>query len=338
MRTAVTACCLAGLLLVLPTHDHAASAQPKTDEAERKRVEQLLAVLATPGARENDRLKQTVAAIEELTRIGAPAAPQLVEALLDEPASSNVSFTSGRILLDIGKPALPTVTARWADLNDGQRWRLMPFREKYDLAAVREYAWNCLASDDEAIRGKAWAFMIRQREPRAKDRYLNALRGMDRDRGGEDARLRWQLLSEKPVYDEKQETDILIDLLKPDGWAAKGEGYPPRDGFQPPWFPDERPAVVELLRRRKLDRAAPVLLKVLQEKGPGAGYLVESIAPALVDFKYAEAIPELERIAASKPLYEDPEKVKLHPYAIGGHEAVKKLAAEAAKKLSAERK
>ncbi|MCE9568279.1 MAG: hypothetical protein K8U57_40280 [Planctomycetes bacterium] len=332
-----TRICLIGLFALMMS-ETSLSGQQQPDKAVKNRVDHLLAILATPGAREGDNLKRTVETIKELTKIGAPAAPQLVAALLEEPAASNVSFTSGLILLDIGKPALPAVTARWSDLNDAQRWRLMPFREKYDRDAVREYVWNCLASDYGFIRFKAWEFIMRHPDPRAKDRYLNALHGMDREQGGEDAGLRWYLFPGKTVYDEKQEIGILIDLLKSDSWVAKGDGEPPRDGFPPPWWPDGRPTVVRLLHSRKITQAAPALLKLLQEKGQGAGYLVEQIVPVLVAFKYTEAIPELERIAASKPIGNVPQDPDRHPYAVGGHKAVQKLAVDAAKKLSADRK
>ncbi len=130
------------------------------------------------------------------------------------------------------------------------------------------------------------------------------------------------------VYDEKRENDILIDLLKEGSWVAKREGNPPPPGEHPPWWPDGRSHIIDTLHRRKVDRAAPALLKVLEEKGPGQGYPAEQIIPVLVDFKYKRAIPELERMVASKPAPHG-----RRPYALVDHKAVQALAIKALVKL-----
>jgi hypothetical protein len=285
-----------------------------------KRVSELLAVLNHPEA-SRERLNETVKALKELEKIGGPAAPQVVDAAI-KPLASYV----GDLLVRIGKPALPAIRAKWGDLNDEQRWRLMPVFEKHDRESVREYAWNCLDSQGR-VRLDAWLFMLRTKDPRAEDRYFQLL-----ETGGDDPHVRWHLLpGDKPTYEEKRENNALIDLLGPESWVAKGEGQMPPSGHVPPWWPDGRPHVIQTLHDRKVVRAAPALLRVLEEKGPGAGYLAEQIIPALADLGYKEAIPELERVAASKP--EPGQRENLHPYALGGYKAVRRLAADAIGKL-----
>jgi hypothetical protein len=209
----------------------------------------------------------------------------------------------------------------------------MPFREKYDTDSVRDYVWNCIASDDQQTRIWAWSFNHRHPDPRAKDRFFNALHGKDRSQGGEDDLLRWGLIPDKPVYDDKAEVELLIGLLDPDGWAAKGKGAFEYHGmYAPPWTGDGRPYIIDALRTREVTRAAPELLKVLQEKGEGTGHLVEQIGPVLVEFKYKEAIPELEKIAVSKELFQ-PKRMSIGPVKAHDDNEVRKLAADTAKKL-----
>ena len=315
-----------GLLLAILSGDRC----PAQEMDVEKRVAELLTVLEHPEAR-SENLKQTVAAIEELTKIGGPAAPQLVEAVLTNSRTSEVGHTSGRILAEIGKPAFPAIRTKWADLNDGQRWRFMPVFEKHDRESVREYAWNCLDADG-MVRYEAWHFMLRTRDPRAKERYFDLLAGW----GDEHPGIRWSLLpGEKPIYDEKRENDILIDLLEPDSWVAKGEGQIPPAGEVPSWWPDGRPIIIGLLHQRKVERAAPSLLRILEEKGPGGGYLATVIIPILVDFGYKKAISELERIAASEP--PSGRLDEHHPHGGGDvslkYKDVRRLAADAIKQL-----
>ena len=91
--------------------------------------------------------------------------------------------------------------------------------------------------------------------------------------------------------------------------------------------------MISVLHQRKVTRAAPTLLRVLEEKGPGAGYLAGQIIPALADLGYKKAIPELERIAASQP--GRGQRADLHPYALGDYKTVRQLAADAIKRLNA---
>ena len=135
----------------------------------------------------------------------------------------------------------------------------------------------------------------------------------------------------KTVYDEKRENKFLLAMLDPDSWVAKGKGIPPPPGGVPAWWPDGRDQVIWSIRKRKLMEAGPALLKVLQEKGKGLGYLADDVIPALVELGYVDAVPELERIAASKP--RPGEKEAVHPYTLGSFEEVRGLAANAVKKL-----
>lgn len=319
---AVSVAIVAALFAAAGPHRGAAAAEDKL----KQRVRVLLAALADPEAR-GANLKQAVAAREELARIGGPAAPQLVEAAVTNPASSNVGYTAGQILVDIGKPALPAIRARWADLNDERRWRLVPALERHDCASVRDYAHNCLDSDGP-VRLAAWQFMFRTKDPRAADRYFDALG----EGGKEPPYVRWSILpGDRPIFDEKRENTLLLYLLEPESWVAKGEGQPPPLGPVPPWWPDGRPHVIRSLHQRKVAAAAPGLLRVLEEKGRGAGYLAELIIPALADLGHKEAIPELMRIAACEPGPGQPGD--RHPHALGGYKAVRQLAADAVIKL-----
>jgi HEAT repeat protein len=87
--------------------------------------------------------------------------------------------------------------------------------------------------------------------------------------------------------------DALIELLTPDSWAAKGHYLPSWPGFPPYWWPDGRSQVIGALAMLKAKRSAPALLKVLQEKGNGMGYLGEFIIPVLGDFEYGDPTAEL---------------------------------------------
>ncbi len=291
-----------------------------------KRVAELLAVLAGPDAR-GANLRAAVAAEEELVALGGPAAPQLVEAVLTKPPASNVGYTAGKILMAIGKPALPAIRARWAELNDERRWRLVPILEKHDPGSVKEYAYHCLDSDGW-VRSYAWSFVLGTKDARAKDRYFDALTV----EGKETPYIRWQLLpSCQWTYDEKREIDLLIDLLKPTSWVAKGEGNPPVSCEAPAGWPDGREGVIRGLHHQKVKRAAPAILEVLLEKGPGVGYFAETIIPVLGDLGDKDAIPELERIVASKP--GPGEREDLHPYTHTGYPGVRKLAADAIQRI-----
>ena len=275
-----------------------AAAAPAQEKAVRDRVEKLLTVLADYRGDTRQQMAEARAAERELTEIGAAAAPQLIDAVLTHPPNSGRGFAAGRALAEIGKPALPALRTRWPDLNDERRWRLVPLLEKHDPGSVKDYAYNCLDTD-APIRAVAWGYVLQAKDPRAKERYFAAL---SEGEGQEVPYLRWGLLpGDKPVYDERRENDLLIDLLMPTSWVSLGKRRPPRGCEPPPGWPDGRGDLVRTLHTRKVVRAAPALLDLLGEAGSGAGHFAEQIIPALVEFGYQEAVPELQRIAASKP-------------------------------------
>ena len=299
------------------------------EKAVQERVAKLLTVLADYRGDTDLQMAEGTAARRELTEIGAAAAPQLIDAVLTHPPNSGRGFAAGKALAEIGKPALPAIRARWPDLNDERRWRLVLLIEKHDPGSVKEYAYNCLDAEGPAVRAAAWGFVVWTKDLRSQERYFALM--SDGSKVLQHYRL-GLLPGDKPVYDEKRENDLLIDLLRPDSWVAKGEGQIPPPGFPSPWWPDGRPVVIRTLHTRKVARAAPALLDVLTEKGPGAGYLAKQVIPVLADFGYKDAVPELERIAASKPGPGRSENV--HPHTGTGWKAVRQLAADAIKRLN----
>src|SRR5262249_57768147 len=93
--------------------------------------------------------------------------------------------------------------------------------------------------------------------------------------------------------------ESLIELLKKDSWAAKGEGLIPPPGSPPPWWPDGRPRVIEALRKLKAEKAGPALLAVLQERGPRKAYLGSFIIPFLAEYGGADRGGETKKNAAT---------------------------------------
>jgi len=312
--------------LSLLTGDRSFADEPQKDV--QQRVKELLDELGKPDPPDRD-LNGSYDAYEALEKIGAPATPQLVEIACGR--ETRLSLYCVKLLTGIGKPALPAVRAKWADLNDEKRWRLMPIFEKSDLESVREYAWNCLDSKGP-VRVDAWQFMMRTKDSRAEERYYRAIAGE------EPAHIRLQILpGETRAYDEKRENDILIHLLARGSWVAKGAGQLNPDGDTPPWWPDARPEIIQRLVIRKVGSSAPALLTLLREKGEGRGYLAESVVPALVAFKCKGAIPELTRIASSEPKSGKVEEH--HPYGAvaWSYKSVRKLATDAIKELEAQK-
>lgn len=239
------------LLLLLGTSSPGEDPPRQKDKTVESRVSELIGVIGKPDAR-SDNLDATVKALEELRKIGGPAAPQLVEAAIGHDIS--VAAYAKRVLVKIGRPALPAVHARWGDFNDEQRWKLMPLREKVELAAVREYAWNCLDANS-SVRLDAWQFMMRTKDPRAKERYFEALASY------EAPGVRWHLLpGDKPIYDKERENDSLITLLEPDSWAAKGDGQIPGN---------RRPAEVQVCIREGVELSAMDLRQDVSGSDPG---------------------------------------------------------------------
>jgi len=256
-------------------------------------VDALIEILGDPKAVDQERLQETTRAINALTAIGSPAVPKLIDAVLG--TNNNASLYAGHTLKQMSQnDTRDAVRERWDRLGDADRWRLAPYVSDVHFNAVADFAIASLKHKDEAVRIPAWTFIVKHRlsqrlEP-AKEPFLKALAG------GESPRVRWHLLTEVPVFDAEKEADILIALLRPDSWAAKGEGrvYPP--GGTAPWWPDGRELVIPILGKRKVKRAAPALITVLAEKGPGRAYLGHLIIPILGDFGDKEAVPELRRV------------------------------------------
>lgn len=301
---------------------------PAQDKDVEKRVKELLATI-NQGDTGGELLKAAEAAEKELVKIGEPAVPQLIKAVLTHPPGTDaVGEVAEKILREIGKPALPALRAKWTDLTDEQRWLFMGVFEKHDCEWVREYAWNCLSSKG-AARSLAWQFMLRTKDKRAEEVYFEAL-----TTGGEEPdHIRWGLIpGDTPVYDEKRENKFLLAMLDPNSWVAQGKGRPPIPSGVPAWWPDGRGDVAHSLGKRKVKDAGPALLKVLQERGEGSGYFAADIIPALVEMGYTKAIPELEKIAAYRP--ESSKPTDSHPFTDGSYESIRELASDAVKRLN----
>src|SRR5262245_12040694 len=229
-------------------------------------IDALIAVIGDPKAANGDQLPETSRAIKALTAIGRPAVPKLIDAVLG--TNQNASAYAGLTLKEMSQnETREAVRERWDGLGDSDRWRLARYVSDVHFVAVAEFALESLKHKDEAIRVPAWAFIIQHRRSQrlqlAREPFFKALAG------GESPKVRWHLLTEAPVFDAEKEADILIALLRSDSWAAKGEGrvYPP--GGTAPWWPDGRELVIPILGKRKVKRAAPALITVLAEKGPG---------------------------------------------------------------------
>jgi len=301
MRVAVTRCIAVGLLTFLnlcvftcgDTPAQVAADKVSTDKATQERVKELLGIIRQPEAT-STKLQERIKALEELQKLGESAAPQLIDAAIGE--SYGHAYDAQQLLMRIGKPTLPAIHARWNSLNNVNRWKLMPIREKFEIDAVRVFARDCL-DGGEGVSEPAWQFVLRTKDIQVKDRYYKILRGEDATKP---ATVRWNILPGKePIFDKDDEARILISLLKPDSWVARGKDR--SGGFWvdllPPWWPDGRNEIVQIIRDRKLFSAAPALLAVLKEKGAGGGYFADEIVPTLAEFRYKEAIPELELLA-----------------------------------------
>jgi HEAT repeat protein len=250
------------------------------------RVRWLQDVFRDPEAR-SSKLEASRKAIAALAELGPPAVPYLIDGILGD--HDTVGPYSYLALKEIGKDAVEGVRARWAKLDDAQRWRLMEFRGEFDKEAAAQYALSCLTHIDMKIRGDAVAFAGRHREQRAKKQLLKML-------NNDAPALRWGVMDALANLGGDDVSAELTKLLEKDSWAAKGTGLPVPEGAQPPWWPDGRPVVIECLKRLKAKAAAPALLRVLQEKGEGKAYLGMFIIPLLGEFGYRNAVPELQWI------------------------------------------
>jgi HEAT repeat protein len=267
------------------------------DDDVDKAVAALIEVFRHPEAR-SERLEESRRAIAALKALGKPAVPKLLDAILakDDPAAAY----SGLALKEMApREAAEGIKERWDKSGTADRWKLAPFHKRFEFDEVAKFALDCLDSKDAGVRSEAWSFVIVNAKSKAlapaKERYLKALAG------DEVPQLRWWMLIQDPVFDAEKEADILIALLKPDSWVAKGAGrlHPP--GGTPPEWPDGRDQIAEILGHRKVKRAAPALVALLAEKGAGKAFFGHTVIPVLGNLGDKAAIPELKRILNAKP-------------------------------------
>jgi HEAT repeat protein len=268
--------------------------EPREPPMEPTRIQILIGMLEAPDAHDGvggGKVKASPA-IEELVKIGPKAVPDLVDAVLR--SRSTVGGYPALVLDRIGEPAVEPVRKEWERLDDAQRWKLMRFRGQFDYDAVLMFAVASLDSETYEVRQAAIRYAGQYKEPRSRDKLLELL-------NNDAPPLRWEVVDALASIGGDAVVDALIKLLAPRGWAAKGLGLVPPDSRPPPWWPDGRPYIIEALRKLKAKKAASALLMVLQEKGEGRGYLAAQIVPALVEFEYREALPELQQILTSRP-------------------------------------
>ena len=268
----------------------AAAAAPPADPAG-----ELIQVFAHPEARGTN-LPQTNKAIAALVRMGAAAAPKLIDAVVgDRSSDRTVAVYSLLALKRIGPSAVPAVRKRWPDLDDESRWRLMGFRGEHDYGPAAAYALTCLDHREAGVRRKATEFLGRHEEQRARKALLGKL-------NAEIPALRWSVVGALAALGGEDVIAAFIPLLVPDSWAAKGDGLVAPPGPPPYYWPDGRGVIIRALHRLRAAAAAPAMLRVLREKGPGKGYLGEAIVPALADLGFREALPELRLVFAEAGL------------------------------------
>jgi hypothetical protein len=263
------------------------AADPKVTQ----RVGELIAILGAPEA-DGKNLEQTSEAIGELVGIGVLAAPHLIKAII---AGNRTAAAYSALALDrIGKPAVDAVREEWKSSTDTERWKLMHFRGAHDYDASVQYALSSLSSNDKQIRSQAIQYLGDHKEAQARQRLLHML-------NREIPALRWHVVKALARLGGDEVIDALIELLRPDSWAAKGEGLDAPDGYPPPWWPDGRPHVVEALRQLNTPKACGPLVELLKEKGEGKAYLASYIIPALMNSRCSNAVPELEQIHSADP-------------------------------------
>ncbi len=275
-----------------------AAPAPIADEDDdiQKAVAALIEVLRHPEAR-GERLEQSRRAIAALTAMGKPAVPKLLDAITAK-ADDAAGYSALALKAMPAAQAAEAIKDRWDKAGVADRWKIVPFHKNFEFNPVAEFAIGCLDSKDAGTRAQAWGFVLANSRAHALDpakhRYLKALAG------DETPQLRWGLLVREPAFDADKEADILIGLLKPDSWVAKGEGRMPPPGGTAPEWPDGRDTVVEILGHRKVKKAVPALLALLAEKGEGKAFFGHTVIPVLGDLGDKAAIPELKRVLSAK--------------------------------------
>jgi len=203
---------------------------------------------------------------------------------------------AGNKLRRISKDAQPDVARIWKKLSEADRWKLMALPGCVPRKPALSQAVRSIDADSVNVRRQAvrWLarWLRRNKAPEAKPRLLKKLHT-------EKSSVRYEIVGALAEIGGKDVVDAMIELLAPDSWAAKGHYLQPYPGFPPYYWGDGRRTIVYALARLKAKRSAPALLKVLQEKGKGKGYLGEFIIPVLGDFGYGKAIPEFKTILAT---------------------------------------
>jgi HEAT repeat protein len=253
-----------------------------------KEIAVLIQVFADPEAR-GDNIETSQFAIKQLAKIGKPAVPQLMEAMLGK--NETVASYSGLALEKIGFQGVEQVRKKWPNLTEAQKWKFMRFRGSFDYEMSLDFALVSLKSKDAAVRRQAIEYLGEHKEAKARQNLLKML-------NTEAPELhRWFVIKTlAKIGNNNEVVDALIELLAKDSWAARGKGLPHIRGNPPPWWPDGREHIIDALGEMDARKAAPKLLGVLQEKGQDKAYLDFAIVPLLGDWGYNPSIPVLKRI------------------------------------------
>jgi len=192
----------------------------------------------------------------------------------------------------LGESAQPHVARIWEKLSEADRWKLIRRPGCVPRKLAVSQAVRSLDADSFYVRREAARWLGKNKASEAKPRLLEKLHT-------EKSFVRYEIVGALAAIGGEDVVDAMIELLAPDSWAAKGQYKSAPLDFPPYWSSDGRPTIIYALAKLKAKRSAPALLKVLQEKGNGKGYLGEFIIPVLGDFGYGEAIGELKTILAT---------------------------------------
>lgn len=286
------------------------------------RVQELIAVLSRPDAGTHDPRERTGKAIAELVGMEAFAAPHLIKVIVEADPKVIETFNgygqaySALALDEMGGPAVESVRRAWDKLDEAGRWKLMRFRGRHDYPAALSFAVASLDSKSDDIVGQAARYLGKYQEARGRQALLATLNTAA-------LKVRWDALEALTKVGGPGVAEAYIQLLDKNSWAAKGEGLSPPPGVTPPWWPDGRPRVIEVLHTLKAKKAAGPALRLLQAKGTKLAYLGDYIIPLLSDQGRADCLPVLWRIAAAR---DEDIALSLH-----GPEYMRSLARKAAK-------
>ena len=218
-----------------------------------------------------------------LFRIGKRAHPDLLTAYLGGNKLASAA---------LGEGAQPEVARIWEKLSEADRWKLIRLPGCVARKLAVSQAVRSLDADSIYVRREAVQWLGKNKASEAKPRLLEKLHT-------DKSYVRYHIVGALAEIGGEDVVDAMIELLAPDSWAAKGQYLQAYPGFPPYWYRDGRTTIIAALAMLKAKRSAPALLKVLQEKGNGKGYLGEFIIPVLGDLGYGEAIPELKTILAT---------------------------------------